>query len=58
MVTAEAQAASDAWKAASHRVGVDGLEDFNLWEVHYPGSGPDVDGTHRLQQRVSDPADA
>ncbi len=31
-VTAEAQAASDAWKAASHGIGVDGLEDFDLWD--------------------------
>ena len=31
-VTVEAQAASDAWKAASHGVGVDGLEDFDLWD--------------------------
>ena len=31
-VTAEAQAASDAWKAASHGVGVDRLEDFDLWD--------------------------
>ena len=31
-VTAEAQAASDAWKAASHGVGVEGLQDFDLWD--------------------------
>jgi len=31
-VTVEAQAASDAWKAASHGVGIDGLEDFDLWD--------------------------
>ena len=31
-VTAEAQAASDAWKVASHGIGVEGLQDFDLWD--------------------------
>ena len=31
-LTAEAKAASDAWKVASHGVGINGLEDLDLWD--------------------------
>ena len=39
-LTAEAQAASDSWKAASHGVGATSWEDFDLWDRCITRGGP------------------